>query len=126
MNCAETTCAFDEQFDAILTAFNEEAKLRDSDLLANEDDNSSTYAEYDGIEVEHIGQIISDEILQTCSKEEEEKVFNDGEIPLFENSRHSVGVVVLLICCFIIRFRLPDEAVSYLLKFMACILPHGN
>lgn len=126
MNCAETTSAFDEQFDEILTVFNEEAKLRDSDLLANEDDNSSTYAEYDGIEVEHIGQIISDEILQTCSKEEEEKVFNDGEIPLFENSHHSVGVVVLLICCFIIRFRLPDEAVSYLLKFMACILPHGN
>lgn len=112
MNCAETTSAFDEQFDEILTAFNEEAKLRDSDLLANENDISSTYAEYDGIEVEHIGQIISDEILQTCSKEEEEKVFNDGEIPLFENSRHSVGVVVLLICCFIIRFRLPDEAVS--------------
>lgn len=47
MNCAETTSAFDEQFDEILTAFNEEAKLRDSDLLANEDDNSSTYAEYD-------------------------------------------------------------------------------
>lgn len=70
-------------------------------MLANEDDNSSTYAEYDGIEVEHIGQIISDEILQTCSKEEEEKVFNDGEIPLFQNSIHSVGVVVLLICCFI-------------------------
>lgn len=60
--------------------------------------------------------------MQTCSKEEEEKVFNDGEIPLFENSRHSVGVVVY----FIIRFRLPDEAVSYLLKFMACILPQGN
>lgn len=98
MNCAETTSAFDEQFDEILTAFNEEAKLRDSDLLAYEGDISSTYAEYDGIEVEHIGQIISDEILQTCSKEEEEKVFNDGEIPLFENSRHSVGVVVLLIC----------------------------
>lgn len=126
MNCAETTSAFDEQFDEILNAFNEEAKLRDSDLLANEDDISSTYAEYDGIEVEHIGQIISDEILQTCSKEGEEKVINDGEIPLFENSRHSVGVVVLLICCFIIRFRLTDEAVSYLLKFMACILPHGN
>lgn len=126
MNCAETTSAFDEQFDEILNAFNEEAKLRDSDLLANEDDISSTYAEYDGIEVEHIGQIISDEILQTCSKEGEEKVINDGENPLFENSRHSVGVVVLLICCFIIRFRLPDEAVSYLLKFMACILPHGN
>lgn len=34
MNCAETTSAFDEQFDEILTAFNEEAKLRDSDLLA--------------------------------------------------------------------------------------------
>lgn len=126
MNCAETTSAFDEQFDEILTVFNEEAKLRDSDLLAIEDDISSTYAEYDRIEVEPIGQLISDGILQTCSKEEEEKVFNDGEIPLFENSRHSVGVVVLLICYFIIRFRLPNEAVSYLLKFMACILPHDN
>lgn len=127
LECVETNNAFDEQFDEILSAFHKEAKLRDSDLLANEDDFSSTYTEFDGIEIEHIGQIISDEILQTCSKEEEEiKIKDQSEIPLFENSRHSVGVVVLLICCFVIRFHLPDEAVSYLLKFMTCILPHCN
>lgn len=53
-------------------------------------------------------------------------MFNDGEIFLFENFRYSVGVVVLFICCFIIRFRLFDEVVFYLLKFMVCILLYGN
>lgn len=73
MNCAETTSAFDEEFDEILNAFNEEAKLRDSDLLANENDISSTYAEYDGIEVEHIGQIISDKFCKPVQKKERRK-----------------------------------------------------
>lgn len=39
--------------------------------------------------------------------------------PLYKSTvwRITLGVVILLICCFVIRFRLPEEAISYLLQF---------
>lgn len=55
MNCVEIISVFDEQFDELLIVFNEEVKLRDSDLLVNENDIFFIYVEYDGIEVEYIG-----------------------------------------------------------------------
>lgn len=57
MNCVEIIIVFDEQFDEILIVFNEEVKLRDSDLLVIEDDIFFIYVEYDGIEVYRIYRI---------------------------------------------------------------------
>lgn len=126
----------DQLLNDIWTACNEEAKVRNDDLLANEEDNFTPEDEDsipsteldDSIDaVRHFGQIIEDEILEARPKlDEEAENCDQSQNPLFNDSPHSLGVTVLLICCFVIRFRLPDEAISYLLRLVACILPHGH
>lgn len=132
----EHTFDHEDQLNDIWTACNEEAKVRNDDLLANEEDDfnlededSIPYTELDDSidAVRHFGQIIEDEILDARPKvDEEAENCDQSQKPLFNDSPHSLGVTVLLICCFVIRFRLPDEAISYLLRLIACILPHGH
>ena len=37
--------------------------------------------------------------------------------PLYEGSKRHVGIAILLICVFMIRFRLSDETMQYMLTY---------
>ncbi|KAK3085488.1 hypothetical protein FSP39_004118 [Pinctada imbricata] len=116
--------SFDSQFEVLMNAFQKEEKDRNEDLLADEDD---VHALYDPETIAHMGNVIlSDEPILIQEKVQSDSQREEGKESLFESSPHTLGVTILLICCFMIRFRLPDEAVSYLLRIMACLLPHGH
>lgn len=110
----------DEELNELL----KEAKERNSDLLSDENELNME----DNVEFvdEFVNFVLNDtehsEPKADDSKSEENRFTN----PLFDGSPYTLGVVILLICCFVIRFRLPDEAISYLLKVLTCILPLGH
>ena len=51
---------------------------------------------------------------------------DDTEEPLHPGSRRKLGVVYLLLTVFMIRFRLADETMKYLLTLNSLLLPDGN
>ena len=114
----------DSKSDKVLDELLEEAKLRDSDLLS--DENEINIEDDIGF-VDEFTNFVFNDIENSAPKADDSKSkqnrFTD---PLFEGSPYTLGVVILLICCFVIRFRLPDEAISYLLRLLACILPLGH
>ena len=114
--------SFDDQFEEIFSALTEEAKLRNSDCLADEAQESVFY---DPVVAEHLATAVVDEVQPRQEREDSE---NDDPCakPLYSDAPHTLGVTMLLICCFMIRFRLPDEALSYMLRLITCILPHGH
>jgi hypothetical protein len=121
--------AFDEQFETIMNILQENAKERDGDMLADDTDTSVLF---DMETTSHFGSVVMDDHDDvSVTLEAKETPANDEQNdpsckPVFDNSPHSLGVTVLLICCFMIRFQLPDEALSYFLRILACILPHGH
>lgn len=114
--------AFDAHFEEIVSILSDEAKLRDSDLLADENESNATY---DPEIAEHLGTVVVNDNI-TCVEKEKEQVDDPCAKPLYAESPHTLGVTILLISCFLIRFRLPDEALTYMLRLIACILPHGH
>lgn len=92
----EHTFDHEDQLNDIWTACNEEAKVRNDDLLANEEDDfnlededSIPYTELDDSidAVRHFGQIIEDEILDARPKvDEEAENCDQSQKPLFNDS----------------------------------------
>lgn len=116
---------FDEQFEDIMNTLQEEAKQRNGDLLADETEANVLF---DIETTSHLGSVVMDDVSVTLESKEtpNDEQSDPSSKPIFDNSPHSLGVIVLLICCFMIRFRLPDEALSYFLRLLACILPYGH
>lgn len=89
----------DEELNELL----EEAKERNSDLLSDENELNME----DNVEFvdEFVNFVFNDtehsEPKADDSKSEENRFTN----PLFDGSPYTLGVVILLICCFVIRFR---------------------
>ena len=46
--------------------------------------------------------------------------------PVYKGSTRHVGIAMLLICVFMIRFRLLDETIHYLLTLIQLLLPDNN
>ncbi|XP_060599450.1 uncharacterized protein LOC132753052, partial [Ruditapes philippinarum] len=113
--------ACDRDFDDLIKGLHEEIRER----------NYENYCLAEEEQAEVIEEIT--EVIETAqiSTSEKYKVSNDGECDsaskaLFQGSPYTLGVTILLICAFIIRFRLPEQAIDYLLKIVSCILPHGH
>ncbi|XP_069470109.1 uncharacterized protein [Ambystoma mexicanum] len=78
-------------------------------------------------------QVLADQIGYTIQNDYEEvqvqadeTLPSDEKQPMFEGSTRCLGVVVLLVCCFMIRFRLSDEAANYMLNLTYLLLPPSN
>ena len=71
--------------------------------------------------------IHDDEVLQTDEDNAETAITSDdSDEPLHPGSRRKLGVVYLLLTVFMIRFRLADETMKYLLTMITLLLPDGN
>ena len=110
---------FDDQFDELIDILQTEVKERNKDILL--DDESPTEV------IEETNEVIDQETVEQVLTEEREPPKEDpGSKTLFNGSPYTLGVIVLLVCAFIIRFRLPDEATAYILRICVCILPQGH
>ena len=73
---------------------------------------------------------LADDVLQAAEHETEEMHYADEdkqEDPLlYDGSRRHLGVVMLLLSVFMIRFRLSDETMQYLLVLLQLLLPENN
>ena len=120
--------AFDAQFEEILSSLAADCKERNPDCLADETDNVI----YDAEIAEHLATSVIDNVttvtdnIETCMEREEATRADPCAESLYPDAPHTLGVTVLLICCFLIRFRLSEEALSYMLRLIACILPHEH
>lgn len=113
--------AFDAQFEEIFISLSEDAKERNPESLADETESVL----YDSTAATHFSAIVVDNI-EICKKKETDQNEDPCAKELYPDAPHTLGVTVLLICCFLIRFRLSEEALSYMLRLLACILPHGH
>lgn len=121
LNFLDSNEAFDAQFEEIVNALSEETKERNPDILADETDSVI----YDVTATSHFVAFVCDNI-EVC-KEKEASLSEDPCVkPLYPDASHTLRVTILLICCFLIRFRTSEEALSYLLRLIACVLPHGH
>ena len=115
----------DIEFDSIMETLNKEVRVRNEHLLIVDDDDN-----YDTEEVaKEVTEVKESETATTTGLETNENsdVYEGrGHKELFYGSPYTVGVIVLLICTYIIRFRLPDEAAVYFLRILVCILPQGH
>ncbi|XP_071478605.1 uncharacterized protein [Diadema antillarum] len=73
---------------------------------------------------DEIAHVIEDECQQsyTCN----ENNCDDEDPPLYPGSTRHLGVTVLLLCCFMIRFRLSEETMQHLLVLINLLLPENN
>ncbi|XP_063403282.1 uncharacterized protein LOC134712602 [Mytilus trossulus] len=55
-----------------------------------------------------------------------ENEVRDTNIPLYVGCSKSVGLILLMICSLSIRFKLSDEALSYIIAVMNMIMPDEN
>lgn len=118
--------AFDEDIDDIIDEMISQTKLFNQENLVNDDDAATVLGEKVEI-IQQITEIVTN--FQDAEKSEaglntDQPESNMG--PLYPDSPYSLGLLVLLICCFLVRFRLPDEAATYMLKIIACVLPQGH
>lgn len=113
--------AFDAQFEEIFISLSEDTKERNPESLADETESVL----YDSTAATHFAAIVVDNI-EICKKKETDQNEDPCAKQLYPDAPHTLGVTVLLICCFLIRFRLSEEALSYMLRLLACILPHGH
>ncbi|XP_033725860.1 uncharacterized protein LOC117315674 [Pecten maximus] len=111
----------DDDIDDLIDQMLHDNQLRNQENLVNDEQTAVILEE----RVEVLRQIT--EIF--TDSEESKNPANDestGSSKLFPDSPYSLGLLVLLICCFLIRFRLPDEAAAYMLKIFAAVLPQGH
>lgn len=120
-NFLDSNEAFDAQFEEIFNALSEETKERNPDILADETDSVI----YDVTATSHFAAVVCDNI-EACKEKEASLSEDPCAKPLYPDAPHTLGVTILLICCFLIRFRISEEALSYLLRLIACLLPHGH
>ena len=73
---------------------------------------------------------LADDILQATEYEIEETLGShepeEEDPPVYEGSKRRVGIAMLLICVFMIRFRLSDETIQFLLTLIQLLLPDNN
>ena len=71
-----------------------------------------------------------DDVAEFASEEPCTATSEDNDVNrdphIFEGSKRTLGVAVLLLCCFMVRFRLPDEAMNYLLSLLSLLLPDDS
>lgn len=70
-----------------------------------------------------IAEVTCNEVSEAESTHNADDFCNQS---LFKGSSKKLGVVILLLCCFMVRFRLADEAMNYLLALVGLLLPDGN
>ncbi|XP_070549336.1 uncharacterized protein [Ptychodera flava] len=110
----------DEQDNFINDLFNElhNTALRENDTLRHESAQTTTVLDS-----------VAEFVYNTTEFQENTEIHadvNDDEATIYEGSRRLLGVTVLLLCCFMIRFRLSDEAMSYLLPLLGLLLPEDS
>ncbi|XP_069465487.1 uncharacterized protein [Ambystoma mexicanum] len=107
----------DELFEKVLM----ESKLRNCDVLVDDCEDDNLFSE-------------QGEILDDIDFPEGETTEIDGipqEIPpgtehIHSGTTTSLGAAVLMICCLLIKFKLPDEAISDILTVIGMLLPQGH
>lgn len=117
---------FDTDFDMLIETLQNEVKERNCDILV---DDAGGYDDVQTAILEEVEEVIESQTFTKLNKSSEEfqqKESDTGSKELYSGSPFSLGVVILLICTFIIRFRLPDEALSYFLRILVCILPQNH
>ncbi|PIK38695.1 hypothetical protein BSL78_24464 [Apostichopus japonicus] len=129
MICCEVT----EERDVQPDNFQDYSPQKDEDLddLINElhanakENHFGELAEdtYDPITVlgNDIMQIAEDEV-EECSSHSDKEV----DPPLYPGSKRRLGTIVLLLKCFMIRFKLSQETIHYFLVLLQLILPDRN
>lgn len=71
---------------------------------------------------EEVINVLEDEVTET----EQEQSVNPDEEPLYAGCRRKLGMTILLLIIFIIRFRLSDEAIQYLITLLGLLLPDNS
>lgn len=72
----------------------------------------------------HVAETVTDDFVLTGEQESTDE--DIGRTPLYTNSSKCLGAVVLLMCCFVVKFRMSDEALKYLISFIALLLPSDH
>ncbi|PIK53457.1 hypothetical protein BSL78_09643 [Apostichopus japonicus] len=105
----------DEDLDDLINELHANAKENHFGELAEDT--------YDPITVlgNDIMQIAEDEV-EECSSHSEKEV----DPPLYPGSKRRLGTIVLLLTCFMIRFKLSQETIHYFLVLLQLILPDRN
>lgn len=74
---------------------------------------------------EHVAETVNVDIVDEVTEEENDGEEN-GQVPLYATSSKCIGAVVLLMCCLVIKFRMSDEALKYLISFISMLLPPSH
>ena len=121
-----TNClnAEEEDIDGLIEEIFIENRKRNEDILVN-DENIINDAELKTEVLQHISEVLEGSSTTKANRDSTPEN-DDGSKKLYPESPYSLGLLILLICCFLIRFRLPDEAVAYILKIVAVALPPGH
>ncbi|XP_078533887.1 LOW QUALITY PROTEIN: uncharacterized protein LOC144820125 [Lissotriton helveticus] len=109
----------DAVWDTLCSSLKGEMDAQLKDDLINDSDSGFEQL------MDQVGYTIQNEYeeIKICS---DQTNTTDESTPIFEGSNKCLGVVILLLCCFIIRFRLSDEAAGYMLNLIYLLLPRDN
>ncbi|XP_069071338.1 uncharacterized protein [Pleurodeles waltl] len=109
----------DSVWDKLCTSLKGELHAQLKDDLINDSDSAFEQL------MDQVGYTIQNEYeeIEVCSGQTNT---TEESAPIFEGSNKCLGVVILLLCCFIIRFRLSDEAAGYMLNLIYLLLPRDN
>ena len=103
----------EEDVDGLIEEILIENRKRNEDILVN-DENIIDDAELRTEVLQHISEVFEgSNATKTTSDLTHEK--DVGSKKLYPESPYTLGLLIMLICCFLIRFRLPDEASAYVL-----------
>lgn len=101
--------------------------LDDIILTAENHDYASEEVEYEPYIIpEQIASVIEEETATFLKNEDVENEYDKCSSELYAGTSKKLGFVLLMICSLSIRFKLSDEAVSYIISIIAMILPPGN
>lgn len=107
--------------------------LSSDDLSGVEEDLSElqNFADEDGethvtLTTDPVASIFTEDIPEIPSCETHEPDIDMCSSELYAGTSRKLGVVLLMICGLSIRFKLSDEALSYIISIIAMLLPSGN
>ncbi|CAC5380276.1 unnamed protein product [Mytilus coruscus] len=96
--------------------------------LVNIDDQE--YADYESSEAtaltDPVVELQPDEVAEIEKSQTLENEKDKGQDPVFPGSSRKLGFMILFICCLSIRFKLPDEALNYIMMLAGMVLPSGH
>ncbi|KAJ8020386.1 hypothetical protein HOLleu_39965 [Holothuria leucospilota] len=114
--CQDFLVEYEDVLDEILDELRTAAQQQQHDELADELSDPL--------------HVVGEEVLSTENEDIPEssgEENGDGDDPpLYPGSKRHLGVIILLLCCFMIRFRLSQETMHHLLCLIQLLLPGNN